>query len=120
MLAWSIAAAGRDFLPFTRKTACGVKPGVLLVRAGLSPFPFSDPDAGVPRRSSLERRLDGWGVPYKALLDQVRQARAVELLRTGRHSMTDIALLLGYSENAHFTRAFRRWTGMSLRRFPSH
>jgi AraC-like DNA-binding protein len=47
---------------------------------------------------ALGRWLDGWGVPYEALLDQVRRARAVELLRTGRRSMTDVALLLGYSE----------------------
>jgi AraC-like DNA-binding protein len=66
---------------------------------------------------TLERRLNDWGVPYKAFLDQVRRLRALDLLRTGRHSMTDIALLLGYSENAHFTRAFRRWTGMSPRRY---
>ncbi len=66
---------------------------------------------------TLERRLDKWGIPYSALLDQARQARALELLRTGHHSMTDIALLLGYSEHAHFTRAFRRWTGMSPRQY---
>jgi AraC-like DNA-binding protein len=66
---------------------------------------------------TLERRLDRWGVPYKALLDQVRRTRAHELLRTGRYSILDIALLLGYSENAHFTRAFRRWTGLSPRQY---
>jgi len=66
---------------------------------------------------TLERRLDKWGVPYKTLLDEVRRARALELMRTGGHSMTDIALLLGYSEQAHFTRAFRRWTGMSPRQY---
>jgi AraC-like DNA-binding protein len=29
----------------------------------------------------------------------------------------DIALDLGYSDHAHFTRAFRRWTGMPPREF---
>jgi AraC-like DNA-binding protein len=66
---------------------------------------------------TLERRLDAWGVPYKALLDQVRWTRALELLRTGQSSMIDVALRLGYSDNAHFTRAFRRWTGMSPRQY---
>ena len=66
---------------------------------------------------TLERRLDEWGVPYKALLDHVRRTRSVELLRSGRYSMVDIALLLGYSEHAHFTRAFRRWTGISPRQY---
>jgi len=28
-------------------------------------------------------------------------------------SATDITLLLGYSQQSVFTRAFRRWTGMS-------
>jgi AraC-like DNA-binding protein len=50
------------------------------------------------RVRALERWLGNWGVPYEALLDQVRRTRAAELLRTGRHSMTAIALLLGYSE----------------------
>jgi AraC-like DNA-binding protein len=31
--------------------------------------------------------------------------------------MTEIAFLLGYSDAAHFTRAFRRWTGSSPRDF---
>jgi AraC-like DNA-binding protein len=66
---------------------------------------------------TLERRRGRWGVPYKALLDHVRRTRAVELLRAGQYSMVDIALLLGYSDNAHFTRAFRRWIGLSPRQY---
>jgi AraC-like DNA-binding protein len=65
----------------------------------------------------VERRLDRWGVPFEAILDHVRRIRALELLRSGQYSMTDIALLLGYFQNAHFTWAFRRWTGMSPRRY---
>ena len=32
-------------------------------------------------------------------------------LQEGTHTLTEIAFLVGYSDAAHFTRAFRRWTG---------
>ncbi len=66
---------------------------------------------------TLERWLDKWGVAFKGLLDHVRKTRAIELLRSRECSITDVALLLGYSDNAHFTRAFRRWTGLSPRQY---
>ena len=51
-------------MPYTHRVRClqgipqlvaasGVKPSVVLARAGLPPLPLSDPDAWVPRRNSL-------------------------------------------------------------------
>jgi AraC-like DNA-binding protein len=34
-------------------------------------------------------------------------------LEDPRHSITDVTFLLGFSQQSAFTRAFRRWTGMS-------
>ncbi len=45
----------------------------------------------------------------------LRQQRPGPELR--RRSMTEVTFLLGFSESAHFTRAFRRWTGMAPRQF---
>lgn len=64
---------------------------------------------------TLERRLSGWGVPFESLLDELRRTRTLQLIQLGTHNLTDIAFLVGYSDSAHFTRAFRRWTGIPPR-----
>ena len=65
---------------------------------------------------TLKRRLAEQGTSYSLLLDEQRQRRALELLRTGAN-VDQIAERLGYSDAANFTRAFRRWTGKSPRAF---
>ena len=60
---------------------------------------------------TLERRLSRWGASFESLLDEFRRIRSLQLIQQGTHSLTDIAFLVGYSDSAHFTRAFRRWTG---------
>ncbi|MBL0374899.1 helix-turn-helix domain-containing protein [Rhizobium sp. KVB221] len=67
---------------------------------------------------TLQRRLKYCGVEFEELLDDTRRSEAMRLIREGGHSMTEIAYRVGYSDPAHFTRAFRRWTGMAPSRFP--
>jgi AraC-like DNA-binding protein len=69
--------------------------------------------------STLQRRLRKEGTTYQDLLDKTRQEMALEYLRQGRHSMVDIAFLLGFTDQSNFTRAFRRWTGKSPREYLS-
>ena len=57
---------------------------------------------------TLQRRLADFDLTFNAMLEQFRQERAVELLSYGAHSITAVAFLLGYSDSAHFSRAFRR------------
>jgi AraC-like DNA-binding protein len=45
-------------------------------------------------------------------LREARLGRAVELLRDGS-SVKETAALLGYKAVAHFTRDFKKWSGMS-------
>lgn len=61
---------------------------------------------------TVQRRLMEAGVTYASLLDEVRKHAAQELLGRGMR-FTEIALLLGFSEQSSFTHAFRRWFGMS-------
>jgi AraC-like DNA-binding protein len=49
------------------------------------------------------------------MVDDLRHTEAVRRLAIGQESMMEIAFVLGYSDQAHFTRAFRRWTGMAPR-----
>lgn len=67
-------------------------------------------------RRSLQRALDAEGVSFSAVLDDLLKERATALLASTDLRLTDIAHQLGYSDGAHFSRAFRRWTGMA----PSH
>jgi AraC-like DNA-binding protein len=62
---------------------------------------------------SLQRRLTELGVSYSAVVERVRFRIASELLRDERVKIIDVAIATGYSDPAHFTRAFRRWTAQT-------
>jgi AraC-like DNA-binding protein len=64
---------------------------------------------------TLQRRLRDWGFSFEEMIDDIRHAEAMRRVAAGQESMTEVAFLLGYSDPAHFTRAFRRWTGMAPR-----
>ena len=66
---------------------------------------------------TLERRLSRWGATFESLLDEFRRTRSLQLIQQGTHTLTDIAFLVGHSDSAHFTRAFRRWTGRPPRAY---
>jgi AraC-like DNA-binding protein len=59
---------------------------------------------------SLQRRLAAAGVSYQELLNLAKSAAAERYLSDSRLSIGEVAYLLGYSEPAAFTRAFRRWS----------
>jgi AraC-like DNA-binding protein len=83
-----------------------------------------DGDASVRRAArelhlsvrSLQRRLDARGLVWQRLLDRTREELARQYLADRALSLSDIALLLGFSEQSAFQRAFRRWTGDTPRR----
>ncbi|WP_198347614.1 helix-turn-helix domain-containing protein [Nocardia terrae] len=60
---------------------------------------------------TLSRRLNEEGTSFRALLDEVRQALAEELLDHTGMTTEQVAARLGYAEAASFIRAFRRWRG---------
>ncbi|WP_028642327.1 helix-turn-helix transcriptional regulator [Nocardioides sp. URHA0020] len=60
---------------------------------------------------TVRRRLAADGTSYQHLLDEVRASMAEELLGTGRLSVEEVGLRLGYAEASSFIAAHRRWTG---------
>ncbi|MCM0613979.1 AraC family transcriptional regulator [Marinobacter sediminum] len=66
---------------------------------------------------TLKRRLQEENASFQNLVDQVRLARAGELLRNTGMNLRQIADSLGYADAANFTRAFKRWTGTSPSRY---
>lgn len=66
---------------------------------------------------SFQRRLAAEGLSYSQVVEQVRFDQAVQMLHESSMQLIDIASELGYSNAANFTRAFKRWTGVSPRKF---
>lgn len=61
---------------------------------------------------TLQRRLSEQGTSFQQLLDDTRRHLAEGHLKDAKLDLAEIALLLGYSEQSAFTRAFRAWTGL--------
>ncbi len=68
---------------------------------------------------TLKRRLHEEECSFQALVDEVRLERAGELLQGTTMNLSQIADALGYADAANFTRAFKRWTGVSPSLFRS-
>jgi len=62
---------------------------------------------------TLQRRLRAEGLSFKKIVDQCRFLEAVDLMREREARLVEIAHDLGYSDQAHFNRAFRRWAGVT-------
>ncbi|MFF2549606.1 helix-turn-helix domain-containing protein [Nocardia sp. NPDC058058] len=69
---------------------------------------------------TLSRRLNAEATSFRALLDEVRQMLAEELLCHTEMTTEQVATRLGYAEAASFIRAFRRWRGCPPQEFRSH
>lgn len=67
---------------------------------------------GMTRRS-LQRRLQDHGTTFNKAVEGLLRRRAEVLLAEGSVPVTEVAFTLGYADPAHFTRAFRRWAGVS-------
>jgi AraC-like DNA-binding protein len=66
-------------------------------------------------RATLARRLEREGTTFDAVVEGLRRRLADNYLGKRRLSVTETAYLLGFSEPAAFSRAYRRWTGVSPR-----
>lgn len=64
---------------------------------------------------TLQRRLAAAGTSHSRVLAEVRLKVAIDLLEDRRLTLAEISSRLGYSDPAHFTRAFTRWTGRTPR-----
>ena len=66
-------------------------------------------------RQTLFRRLKAEGATFEKVLDELRHKLALHYLSGKKVSVNETAYLLGFSESAAFSRAFKRWTGSSPR-----
>ncbi|WBV66702.1 helix-turn-helix domain-containing protein [Legionella pneumophila] len=62
---------------------------------------------------TLRRHLQRLDVTYQELLDEVREQKAKTFLLNNNISMTEICFLLGFQDTSNFSKAFKRWTGIT-------
>ncbi len=62
-------------------------------------------------RRTLQRRLSALQSSFKTMLQDVREEQSRRYLDDPRLAVTEIALLLGYSDQASFSNAFKSWCG---------
>lgn len=66
-------------------------------------------------RFTLYRYLSQQNTSFEILLEQTRKNKAKQLLENSEMSILEIAQLLGYEAQGNFSRAFKRWYGISPR-----
>lgn len=66
---------------------------------------------------TLHRRLAADNSSFRALLQETRHHLAKQYLCDRRLQLTEIAQLLGYSEQSALSRAFKHWQGQTLRQY---
>jgi AraC-like DNA-binding protein len=97
---------GDDFMTALRRS----------IRARLPDGDLSPSDLAAAHGLSartLQRRLEAAGTSVRRLHDDERRALALHHIQNRRTSLTEIAFLLGFSDQSAFTRAFTRWTARS-------
>ena len=62
---------------------------------------------------TLRRRLQEHGLQFRTVLSSIRIQLAKDYLKANKLTLSEITLLLGYSEQSAFSRAFSEWTGSS-------
>jgi len=66
---------------------------------------------------SLQRHLADEGCRFDALLNECRENLALLHLRDPQCSLSEVSYLLGFADTSSFSRAFKRWTGMTPGQF---
>ncbi len=66
---------------------------------------------------TLQRRLEELDTNFQSVLDLTRQNLSKSYLSDPALRMAELSQLVGYADQAAFTRAFKRWTGMSPSRW---
>lgn len=62
---------------------------------------------------NLQRKLKDEATSFRQLLDEVRKNLAQRYLTHSQQSIIEITYQLGFQDPSNFTRAFKRWFGMS-------
>lgn len=87
-----------------------------LMMIGRISLPIAAETLGISVRQA-QRRLSRLRLSFEDMTESRRRIRAVELLRKRDLSIADVAFATGYSDSAHFIRAFKKWYGAPPAKF---
>jgi len=62
---------------------------------------------------SLQRHLGDEGHSFRSLLEETRKALAMTYVHQEKQPLVEVAFRLGFSDQSSFSKAFKRWTGLS-------
>lgn len=98
------------------KTTRGQVEGSLMpiLHTGKVPMERIAAKLGVSRQT-LFRRLKAEGITYEMVLSELRHRLALDYLTGNKVTVSETAYLVGFSDPAAFSRAFKRWTGSTPR-----
>ena len=68
---------------------------------------------------TLQKQLKLENTSYRELVEQVKKSIALKSLGNSETTLSDIAFLLGFSEQSAFNHAFKNWTGINPRKYRS-
>ncbi|CAH0991947.1 hypothetical protein SIN8267_02062 [Sinobacterium norvegicum] len=86
------------------------------VGAGRFSIKQAAPLVGLSVRS-LQRKLDAEGVSYSTIVEELlREQMKMQVGETER-TFTEISMLMGYSDGAHFSRAFKKLMGLTPKQY---
>jgi AraC-like DNA-binding protein len=102
----ALPVAPTDFVGSLRATIRG------LIQVGELALGSTAEAAGMSTRS-LQRHLAEAGLSFGDVVDDLRFELACGLLQDPQSKVVAVSAELGYTDSANFTRAFRRWAGVS-------
>jgi len=70
--------------------------------------------------TTLQLKLSQRSTNFRQLLDDTRKELACSYLSQAARSVTEVTFMLGFSDTSNFTRAFKRWTGVSPSDYRHH
>ena len=71
-------------------------------------------------KSTLQRQLSAEGTSYRDILKATRQSLAERYLTNDEYSQAQVAFMVGFADQSNFSRAFKKWTGMSPGQFQAN
>lgn len=64
---------------------------------------------------NLKLKLADKGTSFQAVFEEIRQKLSMIYIEQSSLNISQMAYMLGFSDSSNFTRAFKRWTGLSPR-----